>query len=114
MRRITREELATNLYVALSVLRPALKRVLGVDVERSREEVTQMLVTRVLGQSGNEAVLIVPSLVTQQAGERHGIWERTNRTRRPTSRSPVPVARRIRSIYASAAAITRRWFASIV
>ena len=74
MRRVSRKDLLDTLYIALTVLRPGQKRALGVDIERTRSEVVETLVYRVMGPPENEAVLLKPSMVSEPKGHRAGVW----------------------------------------
>jgi len=74
MDRITREALRTEIWIVLTVLRPHQKRPLGIDVERIRGEVTDLLVDRILGQPDSEAVLVRPSIVGGVHATRRGRW----------------------------------------
>jgi len=74
MRRVSRNDLLDTLYIALTVLRPGQKRALGVDIERTRSEVAETLVYRVLVPPENEAVLLKHSMVSEPKGHRAGVW----------------------------------------
>lgn len=67
---ITREELRTQLWVALCVLKPYEKRALGLNVESIRQNVTDDLVRRIMGSPESETVILRPNL----AGPAHSPW----------------------------------------
>lgn len=75
MRRVTREDLRTNIWVALSVLKPYQARAFGLNVERIRNEVADDLVQRIMGQSESETVMLRPDLVGPHHSPRHGRWD---------------------------------------
>lgn len=63
MRLLTRQQLRTQVWVALTVLKPFQKRALGVLVDQTREEVTDDLVYRIMGEPESETVILQPDLV---------------------------------------------------
>lgn len=74
MRRITREELRTNIWVALSVLKPYQARALSLNVDRIRNEVTDDLVRRIMGAVESETVMLRPDMVGSAHSPSHGKW----------------------------------------
>lgn len=74
MRRITREELRTNIWVALSVLKPYQARALSLNVDRIRNEVTEDLVQRIMGAVDSETVMLRPDMVGSAHSPSHGKW----------------------------------------
>ena len=74
MRRITREELRTNIWVALSVLKPYQARALSLNVDRIRNEVTDDLVQRIMGAVDSETVMLRPDMVGPAHSPSHGKW----------------------------------------
>lgn len=74
MRRITREELRTNIWVALSVLKPYQARALSLNVDRIRNEVTDDLVQRIMGAVDSETVMLRPDMVGSAHSPSHGKW----------------------------------------
>ncbi|MEA1083196.1 hypothetical protein SFC76_02900 [Sphingomonas sp. CD22] len=70
MRRLGREQLRTNIWVALSVLKPYEKRALGLNIERIREAVADDLVRRIMGSPDSETVILQPDM----AGPAHAPW----------------------------------------
>ncbi len=75
MRRITREALRTNIWVALSVLKPFQKRALGLDIERIRGEVTDDLTQRIMGRPESETLMLAPDMVGPPHAPWHGKWD---------------------------------------
>ncbi|WP_230781580.1 hypothetical protein [Sphingomonas sp. Leaf37] len=75
MRRVTREQLRTNIWVALSVLKPYEKRALSLNVESVRNSVTDELVRRIMGAPESETVMLQPDMVGPVHGPTHGKWD---------------------------------------
>jgi hypothetical protein len=75
MRRITREELRTNIWVALSVLKPYQARALSLNVDRIRNEVTDDLVQRIMGAVESETVMLRPDMAGSAHSPYHGKWD---------------------------------------
>ncbi len=75
MRRVTREQLRTNIWVALSVLKPFQKRAPGLDIERIRVDVTDDLVKRIMGRPESETVMLQPDMVGPAHAPSHGQWD---------------------------------------
>ena len=63
-----------DIWIALTVLKPYQKRALGLDIERTREEVTDELVRRIMGAPESEAVMLVPSLAGPPLSPYRGRW----------------------------------------
>lgn len=75
VRRVSRETLRTNIWVALSVLKPFQKRALGLNVDRIREEVTDDLVGRIMGRPESETVILQPDLTGSVHSPVIGKWD---------------------------------------
>jgi hypothetical protein len=75
VRRLSREQLRTNIWVALSVLKPFEKRALGLNVERIREEVTDDLVRRIMGARESETVILQPDMAGPAHCPHVGKWD---------------------------------------
>ncbi len=75
MRRVTREELRTQLWVAMSVLKPYEKRALGLNIEMIRNSVTDDLVQRIMGSPESETVILRPDLAGPSHSPRIGRWD---------------------------------------
>ncbi|USU06277.1 hypothetical protein NF699_06350 [Sphingomonadaceae bacterium OTU29LAMAA1] len=75
MNAVSRDQLRTNIWVALSVLKPYQKRALGLDIERIRSEVTDDLVQRIMGRPESETVMLRPDLVGPSHSPHHGRWD---------------------------------------
>ena len=73
VRLLTREQLRTQVWVALTVLKPYEKRALGVVVEQTRKDVTEDLVLRIMGEPESETVILQPDLVGTPYS-RVGVW----------------------------------------
>ncbi len=75
MRRISREALRTRIWVALSVLPAWKQRTISVNDQRVREEITEDLVQRIMGQPESETVLLTPDMVGTIHSPRTGKWD---------------------------------------
>ena len=75
MRLVTRDELRMMISVALSVTKPFRQRAAGLSIETAREEITDDLVHRIMGEPESEAVILRPSLTGPPLSPRHGVWD---------------------------------------
>ena len=71
---VTREQLRLALWSALVVKKPWQKKALQITHETALKHMVEEILERVLGSPQNEHVLLAPSRVIQQAGERPGRW----------------------------------------
>ena len=69
---VTREQLRTNLRSLLVVKKPWQKRALEITQEVAMNQLIEEVLIRVLGSPEN--VLLAPSRVMRQQGERPGRW----------------------------------------
>jgi hypothetical protein len=75
MRRISREALRTRIWVGLTVLPAYKQRAIGANEQRIREQITDDLVQRIMGDPASETVLLTPDMVGTVHSPRAGKWD---------------------------------------
>jgi hypothetical protein len=74
VRRVSRETLRSNIWIALTVLKPYEKRALGLHIEETRKNVTEDLVRRIMGEPASETVMLKPDMVGSPHSPSIGKW----------------------------------------
>lgn len=74
MKRVSRDRLRMDIWIALSVVRSDRKRALGIDIEHVRQTVTDDLVERIMGPPESETVMIKPDLAGPALSPYRGRW----------------------------------------
>lgn len=76
MELVSRDHLRLSLRIGLGLYKRTDRKRLGIDSDVLLNEVVEDILTRVMGTPYNEAVILRPSQVTQQAGQWEGRWGR--------------------------------------
>lgn len=87
MRRLSRDDARLRLRIALGLYKRSEKKVMGISTETLRDQMVEDILSRIMGSPYNEAVILSPSNVISQAGEREGYWDRDEP-------HPVPILER--------------------
>lgn len=87
MRRLSRDDARLILRIALGLYKRSEKKVMGIDTEALRDQMVEDILRRMMGSPDNESVILRPSNVVSQAGERQGYWDRDEP-------HPVPILER--------------------
>ncbi|MBB3877880.1 hypothetical protein [Sphingomonas pseudosanguinis] len=84
---MTRDEARLTLRIALGLYKRSEKKVMGINTEILRDQMVEDILRRMMGSPHNESVILRPSNVVSQAGEREGYWDRDEP-------HPVPILER--------------------
>jgi hypothetical protein len=76
MRRMSRDDARMTLRIALGLYKRSEKKVMGINTEILRDQMVEDILRRMMGSPDNESVILSPSNVLSQAGERAGYWDR--------------------------------------
>ena len=74
MERVSRDHLRLVLSIALKLYRRSEKKAFGIESETVLNKMVEDILTRVMGRPENEAVILRPSRIIRQIGEREGRW----------------------------------------
>lgn len=74
MERVSRDHLRLSLRIALGLYKRSDKKKFGIEHDGTLDRMVEDILTRVMGTTYNEAVILRPSRVISQAGQREGRW----------------------------------------
>lgn len=74
MERVSRDHLRLVLSIALKLYRRSEKKAFGIESETVLNKMVEDILTRVMGKPENESVILRPSRINRQIGEREGHW----------------------------------------
>lgn len=74
MERVSRDHLRLVLRISLGLYKRTDKKRFGIESDVLLNTMVEDILTRVMGTPFNESVILRPSRVNRQAGEREGRW----------------------------------------
>lgn len=74
MERLSRDHPRLSLRIALKLYKRTDKKKFGIDDDSTLDRMVEDILSRVMGTIYNEAVILRPSPIVSQVGQREGRW----------------------------------------